>query len=294
MRKFLGLTVAVLLLGVFSSASAQTSARSASYESAGRNAWANRGLVTNAMELQILTGPTSVQGLSLLSPYFGRAQNASSEFGINIRHFRTRYDGPGNTTQVVADTQASWPIGFAFGPIDNLEVGMALPLYLSPSDFGDLPLWVAYRFKDGNTQIGVRLALYMPTATEFQMQLGLPVMVRAKSFRLDTGAFAHFSFYNNVITLLKAPLRMGWQVTPQLFAGFQSGLMFTLARNFFHFTIPAYGFVGYTVPTQGSSVIDIGMRFGFDHFLSFGDGPNDEFDLNDFSIAFGANFGIQF
>lgn len=295
MNRFTRFTLAASLLAFAGVANAQDRADRSSFQ-AGEEIWANRGLVTNRMELQILTGPNSVQGLSTLSPYYNGVfgQSVGHEFGINIQRLDIRTEVFGESVHT-SDVYAVWPIGFAFGPVENLEVGLALPLYLSPSDFGDLPLWATYRFVDGKVQVGARLALYMPTASRFQMQFGLPVMVSTGRIRVDTGAFIHLTFNeNHVLTVINAPVRVGFQVTPELYAGFQSGLMFTVADGFFDFTLPLMGFVGYTIPTNTRSIIDVGVRTGFEHFLSAGDGAGDAIDFGNFSFAFGGTFAIQF
>ena len=294
MRKFLFLATLCIVLASSLHATAQ-SRYSAVNARAGGYAWANRDLVAQKMQLQVLTGPTSAQGLSLLTPVYASqyGQSASPEFGVNIRNYHIRQGERGSRTSF-STTHASWPMGFAFGPVENLEVGMALPFYLSPGDFGDVPFWLAYRFTDGKVQVGGRLSLVLPTATDFQIQLGVPILIRGDRYRIDTGAFVHLTFSDPVFTVVNLPVRMGFQITPEFYAGFQSGVMFSLSQRFFDFTVPAYGFVGYTFPTRGSTLVDIGMRFGFDHLISAGDGARSGVDVGDFSFAFGGNFGFQF
>lgn len=291
MKTTLGISAAALVASVGMTAFAQDSGpRALASAAGGQDAWANRSLVAKPMELQILSGPTSVQGLSITHPLF---TGANTDFGINIRHFRDRYETPLGDL-VYKDTMAAWPIGVSFGVIENLEVGMGLPLYLSPGDFGDLPLWVTYKFLDGNVQLGARFALFFPTHTEFQLQAGLPLMARVRNMRIDSGAFFHFAFYDNVYTSIHMPLRLGWQVTQELYAGLQTGLDFGLQSDFFTFRMPLMGFVGYTIPNKSRATIDVAFRFGFDQFIKAGDGVENGVDANDFSVAMGANFGIQF
>ena len=245
-----------------------------------RNAWAARNLTPNVMELQILAGPTSVQALSIAQ---------GGEFGLNIH----RHDyGFGN------DVSVGMPLGVAFGVIDNLEVGLALPLQFKPGAFGDMPIWATYQFKNGPFQIGARLALYLPTNGTFQIQAGLPMMLRTGSIRLETGFFAHFRVqdFGGHHTFF-APLRVGFQIMPELYAGVQTAVNVHLrsggGSSNALVQVPLYGFVGYTL-AGGLGPIDLGFRFGFDQFVTGGGGNGAHVDGKNFSFAMGANIGLQF
>lgn len=249
---------------------------------AARNAWAARNLTPYKMQLQILAGPTSGQALSI--------NGARQEFGLNFHRV-------GNSD--VSNLYVSMPLGVSFGVMDNLEVGIGLPIHLKPGDFGDLPLWATYQFKNGPFQIGARLALYMPTATDFQLQAGLPMLLRTGTFRLDTGVFAHFHFSDPVQTELFAPLRVGFQISPEFYAGVQTEFRLQFLKDPFfdetntYFRMPLYGFVGYTL-SGGLGPIDLGFRFGFDDLVFAGKGVDDNIHAGNFSFAVGANIGLQF
>lgn len=296
MKKVLSCAAGAAILAASFAASAQTgqiersgstastvpasSSNISAHEARARNAWAARNLTPYRMQLQILAGPTSGQALSI--------NGAAPEFGLNF--LRRDY---GDTSEVIV----AMPLGLAFGVMDNLEVGIGLPIYFKPGDFGDLPLWATYQFMNGPFQMGARLALYMPTATDFQLQAGLPMLLRTGTFRLDTGVFAHFAFSDPVQTRVFAPLRIGFQISPELYAGVQTelGVSFikVLDESFVNFTMPLYGFVGYTLH-GGLGPIDLGFRFGFDNFINAGDYVGDTIEAGNFSFAVGANVGLQF
>lgn len=257
------------------SAQAQTEA-----EFRARNAWAARNLTPYRMQLQILSGPTSGQALSI---WRGRG-----EFGFNFAHV----DEKVGATRV-KDNNLALPIGLVFAPVDNLEVGLALPIGLSPGSFGDMPLWATYQLSNGPFQIGIRGAVYLPTDTRFQAQVGLPMLIRTGTVRVDTGAFFHFTFYDKVQTDITVPLRLGFQLSPEFYAGFQTGANITLLAGNVAADIPLYGFLGYTLH-GGLGPIDLGMRVGFDQLGKIGDQPNTGVDANDVSFAIGANVALQF
>lgn len=259
------------------------SASSAAGPSAARSAWAARNITPHRMELQILAGPTSTQAIGL---------NHAGEFGLNI-NVRAGDGG---------DTNVGLPLGFAFAPIDDLEVGIGLPIYLSPGDFGNMPIWATYQFMDGNVQLGGRLTLFLPTQGDFTIQLGLPLIYRTGKIRLDSGAYVDFIFANNFGFGLHVPLRVGWQINDALYAGLQTGALVFTNDVITDFHMPLYGFVGYTLQ-GGLGPIDLGFRFGFDRFVQttnikndFGviDNDDDVINVKNFSFAVGANIGLQF
>lgn len=295
-----------------------------------RASWASRNLTPHRMQLQVLAGPTSVQALSIRGG-FSSLQGGPSEFGLNVRHYRTHWKesvtlGPltVSETREYSSTQTSLPIGFAFSPINNLEVGLALPFQFGVATdnpayafddkptkaFGDMPIWATYQFKNGPIQLGLRLAVFIPTQTDVQVQAGVPFMFRNGKIRVDSGVFFHFTANDPTMTEVLVPLRMGFQITPELYTGFQTGMNLGFYDGSSNITLPLFGFIGYTLPTSVGP-IDIGMRFGFDQFAKggdFADGPGyfartvrphnvqhgGGIDANDFSLSLGANLALQF
>lgn len=277
MKRFLSLSVFTALFIVAPLASAQdgdgyNEGVSRNHVSAD-NTWANRSLTPHKLQLQIFAGPTSHQALSI--------RGGAQEFGLTIRHSHPRHN------------QVGIPLGLSFGVLDNLEVGIGLPIYLSPGDFGDLPLWVTYRFMEGNFQMGAQLALFLPTSSDFGLQVGLPMMYSNGHIRVDTGVFARFNFSDPVVTSVFVPARIGFQITDGLYAGAQTELRVSVYRSYAYFNMPIYGFVGYTL-NGGLGPIDLGFRFGFDNFIRAGRGIDRPVELRNFSFALGANIGIQF
>lgn len=275
MKRALLLTTIAAMLSFASLASAQgdSSATPARAQNTSGDAWASRSLTPNKLQLQILAGPTSQQALSI--------RGGTQEFGLTIRHRH-----PDNN-------RVGLPLGLAFGVLDNLEVGIGLPIYLSPGDFGDLPIWATYQFMEGNFQMGAQLALFLPTSSDFGLQLGLPMMYSNGRIRVDTGIFAKFHFSSPVATEIFAPARVGFQISDALYAGVQTELRLRFYRSHTHFNMPLYGFVGYTL-NGGLGPIDLGFRFGFDNFIQGGEGVRPVVEARNFSFALGANIGIQF
>lgn len=276
MKRTLLFTAIAAMLSVASIASAQDDTSTAAptrVEAASGDAWASRSLTPNKLQLQIFAGPTSHQALAI--------RGGTQEFGLTIRH---RHPD---------SNRVGLPIGLSFGVLENLEVGIALPIYLSPGDFGDLPIWATYQFKEGNFQVGAQLALFLPTSSDFGIQLGVPMMYSNGNLRFDTGVYAKFTFSSPVATEIFAPARLGFQITDALYAGAQTELRMLIYKSYAHFNMPIYGFVGYTID-GGLGPIDLGFRFGFDNFIQAGDGVHRAVELRNFSFALGANIGLQF
>lgn len=259
-----------------------------------RYSWRNRSITPRQGEFQLLLGPNSSQALGVLAPGVG----GNSEFGVNV--VRTAIDVGSET---FSDTGAFMPIGLAFSPVRDLEIGIAPTPSFEPGGFGSLPLWVTYQLLSGDTQIGVRATFYLPTASDsiaggndvFGLQLGVPMLFRFGSMRLDTGLyFTARRFSDPTIMFLDIPVRLGFQITDKFFAGFQTGAdLWIVQDQDVQLRVPLYAFAGYTIPTA-LAPIDLGFRFGFDQFIKANDGTGDAIDLNDFSFAFGVNLGISF
>lgn len=270
---FLGMLSAIFTIAPLASAQDDGPSGVVDRTVAADNSWANRSLTPNKLELQIFAGPTSHQALSI--------RGGTQEFGLTIAHAHPDHNRVGI------------PLGLSFGVLDNLEVGIGLPIYLSPGDFGDLPLWATYQFMEGDFQMGAQLALFLPTSSDFGIQVGVPMMYSNGNIRVDTGVFARFNFSSPVATEIYAPARIGFQIMDALYAGAQTELRVHIHDSHTNFNMPIYGFVGYTLD-GGLGPIDLGFRFGFDNFIQAGHGVSRAVELRNFSFALGANIGLQF
>lgn len=287
-----------------------------------KDAWTNRSLTPDKGQFLILAGPSSVQGLSVRAGW--SAIQGPSEFGFNIRRhhnaWKTEILGI-ETKATQKSVQGAMPLGFVYAPIENLEVGLALPLLFGLADhnpaygfrrdpnagFGDMPIWATYQLTDDRVQLGLRAAFYLPTQTDFQMQFGLPILARLGGLRLESGVFVHITFDQEyTFSEVFVPARIGFQITPEIFAGARTGLNMGFVDGETFFAMPLYGFAGYTMSTD-IGPIDFGLQFGFDQLfrsnpatqnrepstsVSYpGDGS---VDFSDFSLSFGANIALQF
>lgn len=241
-------------------------------------AWTARNLTPNRMELQVLAGPTSVQALSIMP----------NEFGIGVEHYAGK-----NASR----TRAHFAFGAAFAPIDNLEVGIAFPNNFD-GYYGSVPTWATYQFMNGPFQLGVRVALHLPTSRfeRFGFQAGLPLMYRNGQIRLESGV--HFSVYTFDPALFRfdVPFRLGFQITNEWYAGFETGVKLATSDGLVGMSMPLYGFVGFTFLTDFAP-IDFGIRMGFDRLVNATNDdllPVDTINGRYFSFSTGANLAIQF
>lgn len=236
-------------------------------------AWTQRELITPKLNLNVLAGPTSEVGLSV-SPY--------ESFGLQIR-------------AQGGDAYVAMPLGVSFGVIDNLDVGLGLPISFKPGAFGDMPLWATYRFfQNDNVEIGARVTLFLPTNGLFVFQAGLPVRFHNDALRLDTGFYFRIFATNPAYVEFFIPGQLGFQIQDQLYAGLQTELHLITGRGGSVFGMPIYGFVAYTL-TPSFGPVDLGFRFGFDDFLRAGtDQSGNPFYFKNFSFTLGANLSVQF
>lgn len=327
------LLLSILLLSLSGTAFAQREpiapAAASTAELAGlRDVWSNRNLTPFKGQMLILAGPNSSQSLSIRGGW--SSIQGPSEFGLSIRryHAGAKVTGPsgGTISQFTRKSvQASMPIGVAFAPINNLEVGIALPFMFGLADdhpangfranpnvvFGDLPLWATYQITDGKVQVGVRASLFLPTQSRVQFQAGLPVLARLGGVRIESGVFVHMTFHpEQTLSEVFIPARVGFQINPEIFAGFRTGLNLGFIDGETFLTMPLYGFAGYTLNTNVGP-IDLGLQFGFDQLFRttpwIQDRPNVDIggfktrypgdgnvDASDFSLSVGANIALQF
>lgn len=295
------------------------SAGSAAVAGESSRVWSERSITPNRFELQVLSGPNTVQALSInygalihstsidTGGFFGTISTTipvpgafagNREFGMNISRTGISEDG-----ESFGASGVTFPIGVAFAPIDNLEVGISMPIAFKDGGFGSLPIWATYQFTEGNFEVGIRGAFFMPTASygrgfgdRFQFQVGAPVLVRFGNMRLDTGLFYTIQATPESPThFIKIPARLGFQITDVMYAGVQTGfdLIAFGGGGDPYFGMPLYGFFGYTLNTDVTP-IDLGFRFGFDNAIKANDGTGNAADFNDFSFAIGANFAFQF
>lgn len=236
--------------------------------------WAKRTLVPHRLEVQLLIGPTSAQELSVMG--------ARQTFGVNIHHSQPR----SNATTL--------PIGLAVGVLPHLELGVALPIGLSPGGFGDLPIWLTYQFfRTEHIQIGARFTLYTPTDTHMGVQGGIPLRMTSETIRVDTGAFVTYTFDDANHMRIFVPAVIGFRILQSAFVGVQTEFSFDLEDNQLQFTMPIYGFIGYTI-NGGLGPIDLGLRFGFDHFVRAGRDIEHVVEMREFSFTLGGNMALQF
>ena len=148
--------------------------------------------------------------------------------------------------------------GASFGATGDLDLGVAVPLTLSPDlDVLDPLFHGTYRLIRGDLELGLFAALPIPVQNEFVMLLGVPVQVGlGTAARIDTGGFLQIDPGDR--TDLVIPLAAGFNLSPTLFLGPEAAFYlddFDNARLLFGF------FVGHTIASGGSVLGDLSFRF---------------------------------
>ncbi|KPK17214.1 MAG: hypothetical protein AMJ62_01750 [Myxococcales bacterium SG8_38] len=140
-------------------------------------------------------------------------------------------------------------LGAAFAVFDNLEVGVSghrigstpanaaqdmFPIVVSPTGrFGDMPLFVRYRFlRRSYFEMAGDVVLLIPTGTNLALTLSLPMRIRTRApVTIDTGL--HGVVLSNGAGLnVDAPVKATYSITSSGFLFGESGFSFqNLARN---------------------------------------------------------------
>ncbi|MCC7383426.1 MAG: hypothetical protein IT384_16430 [Deltaproteobacteria bacterium] len=125
-------------------------------------------------------------------------------------------------------------LGATFGVTDDLDVyATVLPLALAPAaGYGDIALGGTFRFMKGNTEVGLRVDVYLPTSTVIHLSAGVPILFHfGDKMRLDTGLMADFTTFDPFSFQLRIPLQLGFQLIPMLAAQLRTGYTLPLAPS---------------------------------------------------------------
>ncbi len=212
-------------------------------------------------------------------------------------------------------TSVDFNVGVAYGITPNIEAGLSLPLHLTTlglpegaEDNSDalttLPVFLTYgKVIGGNMDVGVRVTTYIPIAdgAGFTINPGVPLNVRLGTGRLEAGVFVPITIPDAPEGVevdnqfgLTVPVRYGFNVNVNLFAGLQTGfLKGDLANGENDIFIPLGLFGGYTL-LAGGSVIDLTAEFSWDRFLNV-NAPEggDSVSAGNWRVGIGANVQID-
>jgi len=209
---------------------------------------------------------------------------------------------PGDTSGMARGKPfISIDLGFAFAIFDNLEVGVTnyrlgatpaktgqglFPIVASPKgSFGDMPLYVRYRFLQKNyVEMAADFVLSLPTWTNLSATFGLPVRIRAKrSLAIDTGVEL-VVLSNGAGLNVEVPVKATYSIRPTGFifgdsgfsfqnlarnitggSAFDTNLAYPVARNQVFLPLGIGG--GYTHVFKEIVMLDVFARFGWNPFV---------------------------
>jgi hypothetical protein len=152
--------------------------------------------------------------------------------------------------------------GLSFGLAQDFELGFVAPIRVSPnSGFEDPRVHLLYQFQRDRVDLGVFASLRLGVLDAWVLTGGVPLYFHwQENLRLDTGGFIVTSFGEGSSVSLVAPVQFVFQLTPELFAGPESGLnLSNLQTDRFDVGIPLGGFIGYTL-TPGGTLGDLYAR----------------------------------
>lgn len=150
--------------------------------------------------------------------------------------------------------------GAAFGVIENLELGGAWPLQVSPDlNLLDLVAYGKYSLQRGHVEVAGFAEVRVPIEADLEIGGGLPVYVHLSSAsRIETGGFIRTTFGGDTTVTLHVPASVPIQVSPEVFVGPELGIEI---RDFDDVAVPLGVIAGYTLGGRGlSSIGDIFAR----------------------------------
>ena len=161
-------------------------------------------------------------------------------------------------------------IGASYGIMDDLEVGLKLPLTFGlldiPFTAHDMTVGAVYRFMSGDFEMGAALDIKIPLSTDFGLSVGAPVLFHAGMMRLRSGVMLNIDFAAATVLGLEIPVGADLALTESLNVGVNSG--FNIA-NFdgFAWALPLGVSLGYTFGS-GSPAADVNLVFDMPNFAS--------------------------
>lgn len=223
--------------------------------------------------------------------------------------------GFGSGSFSFSETFVHLTFGGAFGVTDDFEVSaQVIPLAVAPDfQYGNPELGATYRFLEGDVEMGARLEVSIPVASDryFGLFPGLPMLFRlGDAARLDTGVsfgllvpvesggfglrretqIGLFGSFLSVFALEPGvPLRFTFQPVPEFFLGPRTGFgLLDFERAGDTFFIPLGMSAGGTIPGDGGPLADITGNFDFP--LLFLPGAGDKVTTELYSFGVSANF----
>lgn len=167
-------------------------------------------------------------------------------------------------------TADRFEIGAAYGIMDDLEVGLTLPLTFGMLDMpftaNDMTLGAVYRFMSGPIEMGASLDFNIPLATNFGVGLGVPVHIHAGILRIRTGLDLDLVFADATGIELMVPAGVDLAITDGLNLAVNTGFDLGDLQNV-AWQVPLGIGVGYTFGSEGP-VADIQAVFEMPSFAS--------------------------
>ena len=153
--------------------------------------------------------------------------------------------------------------GLSFGLSPSTEFGFVLPFRLSPdSDFEDPRIHLLHQFERGRVDLGVFAGVRLGVFDQWIVTGGVPVFFHwSGNLRLDTGGFLVVDVGEDPAVNLRAPAEFVFQITPNFYAGPETGLnLNNLFNDGFDLVVPIGGVLGYSIATAGGTLGDLYAR----------------------------------
>ncbi|MCK6550333.1 hypothetical protein L6R52_31140 [Myxococcota bacterium] len=171
-----------------------------------------------------------------------------------------------------SETMTMLSLGAMYGLIENLEVGLMLPVLLSPdADIGDPRLYGVYRLLDnGAFELGVLGALDIGLNGDTGLVVGAPIAYHfGTSMRLDSGLLFGIGFHDDPVGTIITPyipLELHFQAMRPLSIGVVTGLWLP-DFDADMMQIPLGVRAIYALGAGAMPMGDIGVAFSFPMFL---------------------------
>jgi len=244
--------------------------------------WTKRKMTAPMNSLVALAGP----GQPML---MGQRFNETT---IEAGAQQTRIEPTGN-----APVENQWWMraGIGFGLTEDLEAGaLFLPFQFKPDfDFSSILVFITRNIRlTDDLDIGMRLSFATPGVGGWNFNPGMPVVYRMGPVRLDAGLYVPWEARTWVSggkgswwAGFNAPVRATVNLTPNLFAGLDTGYVYPQFSRSDASTVPLGFLLGYSI-LLGKAVADVTATFTWDNFAQPG-APDDALRTDLYRVQFG-------
>ncbi|MBR57589.1 MAG: hypothetical protein CMH54_05965 [Myxococcales bacterium] len=187
--------------------------------------------------------------------------------------------GVGHTmTDPTESTDAS--LGFVYGVLDDLQLGLSLPMGVDPTFETNDPAIVAifrmHRTQELEAGLKIETSIPVKEGSAAELNVGAPVRWRSGPLRIDTGVVLGYALTDPAQKSLQIPIGVSYNLNEHLAFQLNTGVR-APEFEFDKYIMPLGAGLVYTLTSQGMTRGDIGVSASFPFFMQKGNVTTTDF-----------------